>query len=248
MAVLALHAQACGNESVDSDALAGIKEFTAAYHAWDAAGFGKAAERFHKATTSAPKSARNFYWLGVSRFHQMLQLRNQDPPKNEAADVAMQQASQAFQTVLGLDPDHSESHALMGTIYGMQIHGSILNAVRYGPRLHKHQKLALKNGAENPRVRYLLGTGYFHTSNDEAGYRQALATLLESEKLFLAERRVQAHPFAPRWGLSSCRTFIGLTLVKLGDKNRAVVYLQKALDEHPNDHIARKELNKLTAR
>jgi tetratricopeptide (TPR) repeat protein len=240
--VLTVHA----DEAADSRVLAGIGNFTAAYRAWDDAGFAKAAGNFRMATTADPHSARAFYWLGTARFHRMLHYRNQQPPKPDAADAAMEDAIAAFETALTLAPDHAECHALLGTLYGMKIQGGLLRAIRYGPKVQSHQKQALRHGGNNPRVRYLLGTGLFHTAKDAEGYREALDELLAAEKLFIAESKQAPEPFAPRWGLSSCHTFIGCALLKLGDNGRAAEYFRAALAEHPNDHIARAELAKLT--
>ncbi len=241
--ILTVHA----NPASDPHVRAGIENFTTAYREWDADRFAKAAGEFSKATKADPHSARAFYWLGTARFHRMLHLRNQQPPKTDAADDAMEHSIEALETALTLAPGDAECHALLGTLYGMKIQGGLLRAIRYGPRVQNHQKQALRNGGNNPRVRYLLGTGLFHTAKDAGDYRETLDTLLTAEKLFIAESEHAPEPFAPRWGLSTCRTFIGRTLVKLGEKNRAAEYFQKALAEHPNDHIARAELARIAS-
>lgn len=239
--ILTVHA----NTASDPHLRAGIEDFTTAYRDWNADGFAKAAGNFRKATAADPHSARAFYWLGTARFHLMLHHRNRQPPKNDAADAAMDDAITALEDALDLAPDHAECHALLGTLYGMKIQGSLLRAIRYGPKVQNHQKQALGHGGNNPRVRYLLGTGLFHTAKDADGYREALDALLAAEKLFIAESGQAPEPFAPRWGQSSCRTFIGCALVKLGENGRAAEYFRKALVEHPNDHIARTELAKI---
>ncbi|HRZ55294.1 MAG TPA: hypothetical protein P5525_07545, partial [Candidatus Paceibacterota bacterium] len=57
--------------------LEGLQRFNAAYQAWDARQFAAAAELFRQATTNAPPSSTNFYWLGTAHFHRMLQLQHQ---------------------------------------------------------------------------------------------------------------------------------------------------------------------------
>lgn len=237
------------DEVADPLTAAGIVEFTAAYQAWDGARFGTAAEIFRQACAKTPDASVNFYWQGAASFHRLLQLRGQ--PESEAntvaASAAMERALAALETAVKLDGQHAESHALLGTLYGMKIQGSILRAVRFGPAVAKHQKQALLTGAENPRVRYLLGTGLFHTAEDEASLREALGTLREAEKLFAAEARRPAKRFEPRWGRSSCLTFIGRTYEKLGQRPAAAVYFRKALAEHPADHVALAGLARVTA-
>jgi len=225
---------------------AGIAEFSAAFQAWDGARFGKAAHDFKKAAAHTPKSPVNFYWQGVASFHSMLQIKSQPKPDMHAADAAMQNAIDALESAVVINPHHAESHALLGTLYGMKIRGGIFRAIRYGPQVQEHQKLALHSGADNPRVKYLLGTGLYHTAENPDDFRMALATLQNAEKLFLAEAGKAPGPFEPRWGLSSCRTFIGLTYLKLGRKEHAAAYFKNALADHPNDHIAKEQLSKIT--
>ena len=237
------------DEAVDKLTSAGITEFSAAYQAWDGGRFGAAAEIFRQACTMAPDSGVNFYWQGAARFHRLLYLRGQ--PESEAitkaADAAMDGAVAALETAVKLDAGHAECHALLGTLYGMKINGGMLRAVRYGPAVAKHQKQALQCGADNPRVRYLLGTGLFHTAEDVASWREALTTLLAAEKLFAAEAKRAAKPFEPRWGQSSCLTFIGRTYEKLGQRTEAAAYFRKALAQHPADHLASAGLARVTA-
>ncbi|RPJ35433.1 MAG: tetratricopeptide repeat protein [Verrucomicrobiaceae bacterium] len=242
--ILATTMIARADQAADALTHAGIAGFSAAYQAWDGEGFAKAARQFSQAAAKSPKSATNYYWQGTASFHQMLQLQSMG--KNTAADHPMEGAIHAFETAVALDPHHAESHALLGTLYGMKIQGGILRAIRFGPRVQEHQKQALHFGAHNPRVRYLLGAGRFHVAKNAAAHREALDTLLAAEKLFLEEAKRPAKPFEPRWGLSSCRTFIGRTYLKLGDRAHAAEYFKKALAEHPNDHIAKEQLAKIT--
>jgi tetratricopeptide (TPR) repeat protein len=230
--------------SADKLAMAGVAEFTAAYKDWDGQRFGAAAELFGQASASAPASCTNYYWLGVAQFHRMLQLRSLPvtPTNSLAADAAMDAALDALNTAVKLDPRHAESHALLGTLYGMKINANLLRAVRFGPRVSKHQNKAMEFGAENPRVRYLLGTCQFHTAKKPAQLNEALATFLSAEKLFVAEAQRVGALLEPRWGRSSCLTFIGRTYELLGLRAEAADYFSKALAAHPADHLAREGL------
>jgi len=234
--------------ATDKLTTSGIDEFSAAYQTWDAARFGKSAEWFRQAAAREPGSAINHYWRGAALFHQMLQLRNPPnaKPDNKAADAAMDAAVASLETAIKLDSTHAESHALVGTLYGMKINGSMIRAIRFGPSVQDHQKEALKHGAKNPRTIYLLGTGQFHTAENAASRREALNTLLAAEKLFTAEANKPAKPFEPRWGYSSCLTFIARSYESLGLKAEAITYFKKALAEHPADHVAKEGIKRLT--
>lgn len=234
------------DDAADKLTSAGIAEFNSAYQAWDGGRFWYAAELLKKAAAKAPDSAVNHYWLGAAHFHRMLYYRSlgASAAHTSIANSEMDQAMAAFENTLKISAQHAESHALLGTLYGMKIDGMI-DGIRYGRTLQEHQKNALAGGADNPRVQYLLGAGLFYTAKDEADRRQALKTLLAAEKLFVAEQKIPAKPFDSRWGRASCLTFIGRTYALLGHKPEAVDYFRKALDAHPADHTAKAELTRL---
>ncbi len=230
-------------------AKSGVTEFDAAYQSWSAEGFASAANLFSKALQQEPTSAVYKYWQGVSNFHRMLQLESQPGGKESpSAKASMEASIEAFENVLELDANHAESHALLATLFGMKIHNNMLNAVRYGPMLQQHQKEAVRLGAKNPRVKYLLGVGLLHTAKDDDAKRKALNTLLAAEKLFADEATQSTDPLSPRWGVGSCRTFIGVAYKMLGRNTEAIDYFNRALADHPSDHIARHELAAITSK
>ena len=151
----------------------------------------------------------------------------------------------ALTTAVKLDGRHAESHALLGTLYGMKIDGSIFRALRFGPSVQNHQKLALKYGADNPRVRYLLGMCQFHTADGKGEWREALETLQSAEKLYEKEAETVASPLEARWGHSSCVTFIGRSFEKLGQRKEAATYFRRALEMHAQEGAARDGLKRV---
>jgi tetratricopeptide (TPR) repeat protein len=108
------------------------------------------------------------------------------------------------------------------------------------------QVLELEPGALTARD--LLGVGLLHTAKDDEAKRKALDTLLSAEKLFAEEATQSTDPLTPRWGSVSCRTFIGVAYKMLGRNAEAIDYFNRALAEHPSDHIARQELAAITTK
>ena len=221
------------DDAVTKLTVAGVAEFTAAYQAWDGARFGKAAELFGQASTNTSATVTNFYWLGAAQFHRMLQLQNSpgNSTNKDAAEAALSAAVDALTQAVKLDEKHAESHALLGTWFG--------------PRVVKHRDLAIALGAENPRVRYLFGMCQFHTASKPAAWQETLTTLLAAEKLFETESKRANDSPEPRWGRSSCLTFIGQTYELLGQKAKAAEYFRKALAEHAADHLAKAGLTRV---
>lgn len=249
LCLLLLFATPLTHAEVGTDNLSkGITEFTAAYQAWDGDLLNSAVETLRHTSTNATTTSTNYYWLDTALFHRMLQLQHAaaNPTNKAAAEIAMNDALESLTIAVKLDAHDAESQALLGTLYGMKINGSLLQALRFGPRVSKCHEQALAFGAENPRVRYLLGTCQFHTAKKPAAWRETLNTLLAAEKLFDAESKITAGPLEPRWGRSSCLTFIGRTYEMLGEKKQAADYFGKAISEHPADQLAKDGLKRVT--
>ena len=236
------------DSAADKLTMAGIAEFTNAYQAWDGARFVKAENLFQQACTNATATVTNYYWLGAAEFHRMLQLLGLPECKTNklAAEAALDAAVDALTQAVKLDASHAESHALLGTLYGMKISENMLRAVWLGPRVQNEQELALATGAKNPRVQYLLGMSQFYTAIRNASRREALTNLLAAEKLFEAEAKTPAGPLDPRWGHDSCLTFVGSSYEKLGQPMEAEAYFRKALAMHPQDGLAQAGLKRVT--
>ncbi len=250
LAFLLVLATPCAHANPEADKLTrvGIVEFTNAYKEWDDARFTTAVNLCQQACTNTSATATNYYWLGAAEFHRMLQLLGLPASTRNKlnAETALDAAVEALTQAVKLDSRHAESHALLGTLYGMKISENILRAVWLGPRAEREFKLALTNGAANPRVQYLIGTSQFYTAMRNASRREALTTLLVAEKLFEAEAKVPAAPLEPRWGHDSCLTFIGSSYEKLGQRTEAENYFRKALALHPQDGLAQAGLKRVT--
>ena len=234
------------DDVVDKLTAAGIAEFTAAYQAWDIQRFSAAAELFRRATTNAPGSCTNFYWLGTAHFHRLIHLLGQKGSRtnNVPIDAALESAITAFETALKLNERDAVSHALLGTLCGMSIARSPPRALWLGPRVMKHQKKALLYGATNPRVQYLLGMNHFHAGRLGRGKTEALKCLLKAEQLYNEEAAKAGGPLEPRWGRSTCLAYVGKTYDALGKATEAEEYFRKTLQVNPEDRLARKELEK----
>jgi tetratricopeptide (TPR) repeat protein len=226
--------------------LTGIREFTAAYQAWDKAGFAKSSALFEQACRQAPESGTSCYWKGVAEFHLLLQLLGSPQASTNRAEVtkAINTTIEALTRAVKLDDRDAESHALLGTVCGMSIAMSPARALWLGPRVSKHQKKALLHGPQNPRVQYLIGMSHYHAGAFGGGKKAALECLLTAEKLYAAEAEKTADPLEPRWGRSSCLAFIGKTCDALGKPADAEKYYRKALALNPQDQLAREELEK----
>lgn len=224
----------------------GIATFRKAYRDWEGAQFWNASQHFKRAVAAKPKSASARVWLGCSHFHRLLQIESQPHKPKRAAAAAGERvaAIAALEHAVELDETQAEAHAMLGTLYGMQVDG-VLSGMRYGRRIQQHQELALKHGARNPRVQYLLGTALLHTATKEAERLEALKTLLLAAALFDAEAQEKRPAIAPAWGKDACLAFIGQAFSDLRNPAKARLYYRKALAARPSNHMAKAGLARL---
>lgn len=221
----------------------GVALFDTAFAEWSCEGFVAAGRVFAAGARREPRSFQAYYWQGVAAFHAALCSREagSDEFGGRAAGY-LQEAGAAFESALKISPEDAECHALLGTLAGIQITRHPLTAVWRGPLVRRHQRLALKYGPDNPRVHYLIGSSYYHAPAILGDRRQALTYFLKAEVLFEHEASLPADPLRPRWGHSSCLTFIGKLYDASGESRKADQYYRKALKVNPRDRLAQQAL------
>jgi tetratricopeptide (TPR) repeat protein len=220
----------------------GVDTFSRAFDDWSFEGFVAASDLFAAVAQATPILFPAFYWQGVADFHAVLWCAK--PERGEARTKAAQRlqrlerACNAFEAGLKLKPDDPECHALLSALLGVQIADHPATAIWRGPLVMRHQRLALLHGPDNPRVHYLIGSGFYHAPSFLGDRKQALVHFLKAEALFEKEADAVRDPLQPRWGRSSCLTFTGRLYQETGDHDKAVVYFQKALEANPLDKLA----------
>jgi tetratricopeptide (TPR) repeat protein len=220
----------------------GVDTFSRAFDDWSFEGFVAASDLFAAVAQATPTSFPAFYWQGVADFHAVLWCAK--PERGESRTKASQRlqrlerACNAFEAGLKLKPDDPECHALLSALRGMQIADHPTTAVWRGPLVMRHQRRALLNGPDNPRVHYLIGSGFYHAPGFLSDRKQALAHFLRAESLFGKEAATVRDPLQPCWGRSSCLTFTGRLYQETGDRDKAVSCYRKALESNPRDKLA----------
>ena len=246
-AVILLAATATSGTNVRQLLETGIEQFNAGLGAWDRAQLAEAAESFQQACNKHPDSYEAHYWLGAARFHIVLhRLGDKGDPANRAETRRLiGEAAAPLKRAVKLNGRDSESHALLGTLIGLQIAGNPKSALWLGPKTTYHKRHALRNDPENPRAYYLIGTSYLNAPGILGGRETGLEFLLKAENLFMEESKKPPQPMRPTWGYSSCLTFIGRTYQEMGRTKQAETYFRKALSVNPQDKLAQKGLNAL---
>lgn len=220
----------------------GVSAFYTAFDDWSYEGFVAAAELFEAAAQANPTLFPAFYWKGVAEFHAVLWCERPEPGEARTRIAQLPQriegAGKAFEEGLRLKPNDPECHALLSALLGLQIARHPTTAIWRGPQVMRHQRLALLNGPDNPRVQYLIGSGYYHAPGLLGDRKQALVYFLKAETLFAKEAAAGGDPLQPRWGRSTCLTFTGRLYQEAGERDKALACYRKALKANPRDKLA----------
>ena len=131
---------------------------------------------------------------------------------------------------LDADDGNAESHALLASVYGMQI-DSAWKGMTLGRRASRASARALELAPANPRVLLQDGVGKLHTPGMfGGGADRAEAMLLRALAAFRTEP--PDRPW-PRWGRIDTYAWLGQISAERGDLAVARRYYQQALEVEP---------------
>jgi Flp pilus assembly protein TadD len=127
-----------------------------------------------------------------------------------------------------------ETHAVLSSVYGMQIatsRVSMIAGMRLGPKATSHMTEAVEAGPRNPRVWTLRGIGAFNTpSAFGGGLDRAESYLRKALELFASD---EAKPPLPAWGRADAHVWLGQVYAKQGRRDLAREQYRAALALQP---------------
>jgi tetratricopeptide (TPR) repeat protein len=129
-----------------------------------------------------------------------------------------------------------ETHALLASVYGMQIAVArvpMVSGMTLGPRSASWMEKAVAAGPENPRVWVMKGIGAFNTpSMFGGGADKAEADLKKALSLFTNDNPA---PPLPAWGRADAHIWLGQVYAKMGKKDLARAQYDSALALQPRN-------------
>ena len=155
-----------------------------------------------------------------------------DVPDKEKKDL-LDDAVAQLQQVTKRNPKDAEAHALLGSVFGLQIAESpVLRGMTLGPRANAALDRASEIDSGNPRVLLLQGVSAFNTPAMFGGGTDKAAQLLRrSLERFAME---PADKPWPNWGRFDAHVWLGQALLEKGDRSGARAEYDKARALAPN--------------
>ncbi len=152
-------------------------------------------------------------------------------PDNER-DALLEEAVELLTEDIADNEENAESHALLASVYGMQIGSSAWRGMILGMRASRSSARALDLEPANPRALLLDGVGKLHTPAMFGGGEEKAEALLQ--RAVAAFQTEPADRPWPRWGLVDAYAWLGQVMVRRGDHRAARRYYMDALDIEPD--------------
>lgn len=152
-----------------------------------------------------------------------------DKEKRELLDDAVAQ----LRAVVKRNPKDAEAHALLGSVYGLQIAAApVLRGMTLGPRANAALDRAAEIDAANPRVLLLQGVSAFNTpAMFGGGTDKAERLLRRSLERFAGEPATRPWP---NWGRFDAHVWLGQALLQKGNRPGARAEYDQARILAPN--------------
>lgn len=162
----------------------------------------------------------------------------------EKAERFIEEGISYLEKATQVAPSFSEAHALYASLLGIKIGLKPEEAMFLGMEIEKYFGLALDKSPENPRVNLLRGSSLLYTPEMfGGGAKNAIKFLEKAVSLF--EKEKVDDPLKPSWGKEEAYTYLGVALEKLGEKEKAIQALEKALEANPDFSYARMQLERI---
>ena len=146
-------------------------------------------------------------------------------------DALLEEAVELLREDLADNDTNAESHALLASVYGMQIGDSASKGMTLGMRASRASARALDLEPANPRVLLQGGVGKLHTPRMfGGGEEKAEALMWRAVRAFRTEP--PDRPW-PRWGLIDTYAWLGQIMVRRGDLGAARQYYMQVLEIEP---------------
>ena len=163
-----------------------------------------------------------------------------DALTDDDRDALLDNAVELLRVDLEVNQGNAEAHALLGSLYGLQIGGSAWKGMTLGRRASRATGRARELAPVNPRVLLLDGINKLNTPRMFGGGDGKAEALLQ-QALAAFGTEPPDRPW-PRWGRSDVHAWLGQIMLRRGDLGAARRHFEQALEIEPELVWVRQQL------
>lgn len=161
--------------------------------------------------------------------------------KTKEAEIYIMEGQKYLEKAMDADPSFGESFALYASLLGFEIALNQEKAMELGFKSYEYLAKALEKEPENPRINLLKGASILFTPEQfGGGADNAMEFLKKSVNLF--EKESIKDPIKPSWGKEEAYTFLGMAYKQKNEFDKAIKFLERALEINPEFGMAAREL------
>lgn len=179
---------------------------------------------------SSPNHYLLHYYLSLTNYRLAIQcIRKKEKKK---AKEFVEEAIENLRKSIQLRNEFSDSHALLGAVYGLKISLSPFQGPFLGPKSFDELDKGIELNPNNPRAYLLRGVGYLNTpSIFGGGLSKAINDLEKAIKLFEEEKNEDL--ILPSWGICEAYAWLGTCYKKKKENEKAREIFLKGLEKCP---------------
>lgn len=167
-------------------------------------------------------------WQAILLFHlSQLPVTKKGTPNHSAKALSILEGLRSNAPLL---PDPA---AMQFVLLGQEIKEYPVSAWRLGPKTVSAKNDAERNGADSPRVAYLLSMAALRTAKTDEDLGQARDGFDEALERYANEAAEGKPLWEPQWGEAETYYFLGETQERLGNKDQALYNYRQAAHLRP---------------
>jgi tetratricopeptide (TPR) repeat protein len=194
---------------------------------------------FEKILTVREEDYLSHYYLAYADYRICILYTSQEEKKT-AYDY-LEEGIKYLKRSVDLNPNFSESHALLASLLGLKIGFKWYLGMTLGPKANSRFETSLQVDSLNPRLYLLLGISKYNTPKMfGGGMEKAEANLLKAIHLYQTQSTTDS--LLPTWGHEEAYAWLGKVYVEKKEYEKAQIQFEKAMEIKPGYRWVKYEL------
>ena len=207
---------------------------------WNVASIHKNKAIFERFLDANKEDFLSMYYVAFANFN--LCTMKEVPSNREAL---IESAIKYLEDINKKHPDFEDSQILLSSILTYKMSYNRNEVIKLSQKSSKALSIAKSINENNPRLYYVTAVSKYYTPKAYGGGQEISIKLFERSISLFKNYKIDDGKM-PDWGLAECYHWLGFIYKNSNQKEKAIKYFQKALEENPNLITSRYLLSEMT--